>query len=276
MPASTICQYRLVSADLGASEPALLTIRKPSRVLTGQARDALCPRSSTCLPPRLSSRRSETGWLSEHSPLVPHPFFCVLRCARIRAKRFIRRTLSIKLREGSRFQILKTKLRIRLSKKSRSFSRHSEARPLMLRRADATKYTKATRCSLTRGHLGIGLFSPVRSPSQEWMHEGEMSRLGKWGLIVPAKTAEPSSSINRVNALASASVANILVSRARLRCLGRTPRLRSNVTYQVGVIAPSSPVLQHSSLRRFGDDYLTLVAAHESRTWRATNLRRGS
>jgi len=92
------------------------------------------------------------------------------------------------------------------------------------------------------------------------MHEGEMSRLGKWGLIVPAKTAEPSSSINRVNALASASVANIFVSRVRLRCLGRTPRLRSNVTYQVGVIAPSSPVLQHSSLRRFGDDYL---AAHE-------------
>jgi len=35
------------------------------------------------------------------------------------------------------------------------------------------------------------------------------------------------------------------------------------VTYQVGVIAPSSPVLQHSSLRRFGDNYLTLVAAHE-------------
>jgi hypothetical protein len=49
------------------------------------------------------------------------------------------------------------------------------------------------------------------------MHEGEMSRLGKWGLIVPAKTAEPSLSINRVNALASASVANIFVSRARLR-----------------------------------------------------------
>jgi hypothetical protein len=107
------------------------------------------------------------------------------------------------------------------------------------------------------------------------MHEGEMSRLGKWGLIVPAKTAEPSSSINRVNVLASASVANIFVSRERLRCLGRTPRLRSNVTYQVGVIAPSSPVFQHStrpcliwlvkvaSLRRFGDDYLTLVAAHE-------------
>jgi hypothetical protein len=79
------------------------------------------------------------------------------------------------------------------------------------------------------------------------MHEGEMSRLGKWGLIVPAKTAEPSSSINRVNALASASVANIFVSRERLRCLGRTPRLRSNVTYQVGVIAPSSPVFQRSS-----------------------------
>ena len=120
-----------------------------------------------------------------------------------------------------------------------------------------------SRCSLARDHLGIGLLSPVRSPSQEWMHEGEMSRLGKWGLIVPAKTAEPSWSINRVNALASASVANIFVSRERLRCLGRTPRLRSNVTYQVGVIAPSSPVLQHSSLRRFGDDYLTLVAAHE-------------
>jgi len=145
----------------------------------------------------------------------------------------------------------------------------------MLRRADATKISRRdeesaipvfmrslipSHCSLTRGHLGIGLPSPVRSPSQEWMHEGEMSRLGKWGLIVPAKTAEPSSSINRVNALASASVANIFVSRARLRCLGRTPRLRSNVTYQVGVIAPSSPVLQHSSLRRFGDDYL---AAHE-------------
>jgi hypothetical protein len=79
------------------------------------------------------------------------------------------------------------------------------------------------------------------------MHEGEMSRLGKWGLIVPAKTAEPSSSINRVNALASASVANIFVSREWLRCLGRTPRLRSNVKYQVGVIAPSSPVFQHST-----------------------------
>src|SRR5262245_32590589 len=92
--------------------------------------------------------------------------------------------------------------------------------------------------ALTRGQLGIGLLSPVRSPSQESMHEGEMSRLGKWGLIVPAKTAEPSSSINRVNALASASVANIFVSRG-LRCLGGTPRLRSNVTYQVGVIAPS-------------------------------------
>ena len=145
----------------------------------------------------------------------------------------------------------------------------------MLRRADATKISRRdeesaipvfmrslipSHCSLTRGHLGIGLLSTVRSPSQEWMHEGEMSRLGKWGLIVPAKTAEPSSSINRVNALASASVANIFVSRVRLRCLGRTPRLRSNVTYQVGVIAPSSPVLQHSSLRRFGDDYL---AAHE-------------
>jgi hypothetical protein len=65
---------------------------------------------------------------------------------------------------------------------------------------------------ITRGHLGIGLLSPVGSPSQESMHEGEMIRLGKWGLIVPAKTAKPSSSINRVNALASASVANIFVS----------------------------------------------------------------
>lgn len=43
--------------------------------------------------------------------------------------------------------------------------------------------------------------------------EEGMSRLGKWGLIVPAKTAKLSSSINRVNALASASVANLFVSR---------------------------------------------------------------
>jgi hypothetical protein len=117
----TICHYRRVSDALGASAPVLLTIRKPSRFLTGRARDALCPRSSTCPPPRPSSRRSETGWLSDQSPLVPHPFFCVLRCAIIRAKRFIRRTPSIKLREGSRFRNLKTKLRMRLSTKSRSY-----------------------------------------------------------------------------------------------------------------------------------------------------------
>ena len=132
-----------------------------------------------------------------------------------------------------------------------------------------------SHCSLTRGHLGIGLLSPVCSPSQELMHEGEMSRLGKWGLIVPAKTADPSSSINRVNALASASVANILVSRARLRCLGRTPRLRSNVTYQVGVIAPPAPF---SSTLVYADSGMTIshwLQPMKSRTWRATNLRTG-
>src|SRR6185503_20596827 len=58
------------------------------------------------------------------------------------------------------------------------------------------------------------------------------------GLIVPANTVRPSSSFERAKILASASVANVLVSRG-LRCLGRMPRLRiSNVTYQIGLAAP--------------------------------------
>ena len=55
-------------------------------------------------------------------------------------------------------------------------------------------------------------------------------------MIVPAYTVRPSSSFERANALASASVTNVLVSRG-LRCLGRMARLRtSNVTYQIGVV----------------------------------------
>jgi hypothetical protein len=63
-----------------------------------------------------------------------------------------------------------------------------------------------------------------------------MSCLGKWGLIVPAKTINPSPNLARAKFLASASVSNVLVSRG-LRLRGNKPRSCTwNVTYQVSDI----------------------------------------
>ena len=68
-----------------------------------------------------------------------------------------------------------------------------------------------------------------------------MSCLGKWGLIVPAKTTNPSPSLARAKSLACSSVSNILVSRG-LRLFGNTPRLfSSKVTYQVGDMFQAAP-----------------------------------
>jgi hypothetical protein len=66
------------------------------------------------------------------------------------------------------------------------------------------------------------------------MHEGEMSRLGKWGLIVPAKTAEPSSSINRKHA-AGMEIPDGVFSD---QCLGSAPPLFPK-TGRAAVSAPA-------------------------------------
>ena len=81
------------------------------------------------------------------------------------------------------------------------------------------------------------------SLSQARICEESTSRLGEYGLIVPANTARPSSSLERAKIFASASVANVLVSRG-LRCLGSMPLLRSSTeTYQIGVAAPVNVTL---------------------------------
>ena len=70
---------RPVSADLGAFEPALLTIRKPSRVLTGQARAQIIHLPSTA--PFLKTKRDVVGWLvilpSRPQPDLNEPADCL-------------------------------------------------------------------------------------------------------------------------------------------------------------------------------------------------------
>jgi len=73
--------------------------------------------------------------------------------------------------------------------------------------------------------------------SQDSTCDDGTSRFGVCGLIVPAYTTRPSSSLERANILASASVPNVLVSRG-LRCLAgchvgelQTSRTRSAYLY---------------------------------------------
>ena len=71
------------------------------------------------------------------------------------------------------------------------------------------------------------------SPSHDEMLPDGIARLGKWGMIVPAVTTNPSSNFARAKSLASVSVSNVCVDRER-RLRTAVPRQgTSKVTYQV-------------------------------------------
>ncbi len=79
---------------------------------------------------------------------------------------------------------------------------------------------------------GFAACCSCESPSHCGTLLDVMSRFGKKGLSVPAKTTKPSSNFVRAKSFASVSVSNVLVTRG-LRLLGSRPRLRtSKVTYQ--------------------------------------------
>src|SRR5579883_882787 len=100
------------------------------------------------------------------------------------------------------------------------------------------------------------------------MRADGISRLGTWGLSVPANTTSPSSNFARANSLASASVANVRVTRMDRR-LGKMPRLRnSNVTYQACSI--SGPGMRRP------ERSLEAAALVRKRVWRKAPSQRHS